>query len=108
MLEEFNLQEETNMQEETDVAEESDAQEETDAQEGSNLQEDANSQEKIKLECDIEEVINYAAVMNGYKLIREIAVQNLTENDFEQLRLRIHADNDLIEDYELPVDRLYA
>lgn len=64
---------------------------------------DKNSLEVV---CDINKVLSFASVHNGYHMIRDIYIKNVSEMDLDHLMVRIRSNNDLIGNYEIGVDKL--
>ena len=65
-------------------------------------------QEKKNLEliCELDDVLTYALVHNGGRIIRDICVKNHSESDIEGLVLRINSSSEWIEPLELGIEKI--
>lgn len=59
----------------------------------------------LELSCVIDDVITYAIQQNGVQIIHDICLKNITEEDMDDLIIRIESDNGLIDLYECGVQR---
>lgn len=62
--------------------------------------------ESLRLTCEMDDVLTYAIVHNGGNMIRDICIKNISENDLVNLTLKIKSSNELIEDFELGIDKI--
>lgn len=60
----------------------------------------------IELTVEAEDVITYAIQQNGGQIVRDICLKNTTEEDIDNLKIRITSDTDLIQVFELEVQKL--
>lgn len=51
---------------------------------------------RLKLFCEIDDVITYAVVHNGAHIIRDICVKNTSEEDIDGLIIKIDSNNELV------------
>ncbi|WP_243103139.1 DUF4011 domain-containing protein [Clostridium sp. OM02-18AC] len=71
--------------------------------------EHAETQEKkLQLICEIDDVLTYAIIHNSARIVRDICLQNETENDKTNLKVCITSDNGLTEPLEFAVDQIKA
>lgn len=54
------------------------------------------SKDNIQILVETNDVINYAIQQNGGKVIRNICIKNLSENEYDNLIVKISSDNDFI------------
>lgn len=67
---------------------------------------EAAGKKSISLTYDIDDVLNYAIVHNGTHIIRDISVKNNSEDDLDQLTLKITSDDGLIRTFELGIEKI--
>lgn len=67
-----------------------------------------SANEKLILTCDINDVLNYAMINIGTDIVRDIHIKNISEGDFDHLRLRISSNSEMIKTYEVGVDLIRA
>ena len=60
----------------------------------------------LQLSCDVDDVLNYAIVHNGVHIIRDICLKNESEEEFQDLTVQFHSDNELIKKGGVGVDRI--
>lgn len=57
---------------------------------------------------EADDVITYAIQQNGGRIVRDICLKNTTEEDIDDLLIRIDSDTDLIQMFELEIQKLRA
>ncbi len=65
-----------------------------------------NARNNIALSVEMDEVINYAIQQNGVNIISDICVKNNSQNEYNDLILRIDSDSGLIEKSEVGIQKL--
>lgn len=60
----------------------------------------------LQLSCDVDDVLNYAIVHNGVHIIRDICLKNESEEEFQDLTVQFHSDNEFIKKGGVGVDRI--
>lgn len=60
----------------------------------------------LELSCVIDDVITYAIQQNGVQIIHDIILKNHTEEDMDDLIIRIESDNGLTDPYECGIERI--
>ena len=66
----------------------------------------AGAESGLELSCEIDDVLTYAIVHNGAQIVRDICVKNISEKDIANLMLKIDSDNQLIELFELGIEKI--
>ena len=66
------------------------------------------SKDNIQILVETNDVINYAIQQNGGKVIRNICIKNLSENEYDNLIVKISSDNDFINISYVGVQNLKA
>lgn len=61
---------------------------------------------RVELSCEIDDVLTYAIQHNGAYLIRDICVKNISENDIDNLVVRIDSNNELVELFEFGIQKI--
>ncbi len=62
----------------------------------------------MRINIEINDILNYAMHQNGAPLVREIRIKNETEQDVENLRVSVRAEGDLIHPFEQAVQLVRA
>lgn len=65
-------------------------------------------QNGIEMTIEADDVITYAIQQNGGRIVRDICLKNTTEEDIDDLLIRIDSDTDLIQMFELEIQKLRA
>ena len=65
-------------------------------------------QNGIEMTIEADDVITYAIQQNGGRIVRDIYLKNTTEEDRDDLLIRIDSDTDLIQMFELEIQKLRA
>ena len=65
-------------------------------------------QNGIEMTIEADDVITYAIQQNGGRIVRDICLKNTTEEDVDDLLIRIDSDTDLIQMFELEIQKLRA
>ena len=60
----------------------------------------------IEINCDIDDVLNYAIYHNGAHIVRDICVKNISENDIENLTVKIDSYNELVVLFEFGIQKI--
>lgn len=63
-------------------------------------------QNSLQLICDIDDILTYAIVYNGVNIIHDVCIKNVSETDLDNLMVRISSDNELIENFEMAVEKI--
>lgn len=63
---------------------------------------------RIELSVQVNDVLTYALQQNGLQMVRTIGIKNLTEEEIENLTVRISTDTELIKPFELAIQLLRA
>ena len=63
-------------------------------------------QNGIEMTIEADDVITYAIQQNGGRIVRDICLKNITEEDIDDLLIRIDSDTDLIQMFELEIQKL--
>lgn len=66
----------------------------------------AKVKNSLELSCEIDNILTYAIVHNGTHIIRDICVINTSQEDMDHLIVKIDSNNELIEEFELGIDKL--
>jgi hypothetical protein len=61
---------------------------------------------RVELSCEIDDVLTYAIQHNGAHLVRDICVKNISENDIDNLVVRIDSNNELVELFEFGIQKI--
>ena len=62
----------------------------------------------IEMTVEADDVITYAIQQNGGQIVRDICLKNTTEEEIDDLLIRVDSDTDLIQVYEIKVQKLRA
>ncbi len=60
----------------------------------------------LELTCEIDDVVTYAIVHNGGRIVRNIVVKNNSQEDMENLILKISGSSELIESLEIGIQKI--
>lgn len=63
---------------------------------------------RVELSAEVNDVFTYALQQNGLELVRQVTIKNTTDEDIENVIIRIHTDIDLAEPFEQVVQTLRA
>lgn len=58
------------------------------------------------LELEVNDVITYAIYQNGMRIVRKILIKNNSQDDYENLILKIRCDNSLVYDFEQGIESI--
>ena len=62
----------------------------------------------LELTCEIDDVLTYAGIQNGYQPIRQILVKNTSDQDLSGMMLRIKSENCIVEETSFAIDTIRA
>lgn len=60
----------------------------------------------LELSCETDDVLTYAIHHNGAHIVSDICVRNISDNDIDDLVVRIDSDNELIELFEFGIQKI--
>lgn len=64
-----------------------------------------NPKKALELSCDIDDILSYAAIHNGARIVRDVCIRNLSDADMEELTVRICSRN-LTEELEFCIEKI--
>lgn len=64
--------------------------------------------DEVVLEVEANDILNYALLQNGLRIIRDVCIKNVSENDIDNMMLRIESDIELILPFEQGIQKIQA
>jgi len=60
----------------------------------------------LELSCEIDDVLTYAIVHNGSPFVRDVCIKNISDEDIDNLIIRIESNNSLVTPFRLGVEKI--
>jgi hypothetical protein len=60
----------------------------------------------LELSCEVDDVLTYAIVHNGSRILRDVCIKNTSEADIDNLIIRIESNNALVAPFEFGIEKI--
>jgi hypothetical protein len=64
------------------------------------------SKDRVELSFEVDDVLTYAIQHNGAHVVRDVCVKNVSENDIDNLVVRIDSNNEMLELFEFGIQKI--